>query len=144
MPTPTTDVGHTATLLPCPFCGSSTSVQSRGDVSWAQCRSNECRSEGSSRFSEAEAIAAWNRRAHHEKLVEAAREGWQPIETLGDAGGTAFLVWCPDRQNIYEVISPGSGEPLQHFGGRDGDLTERATHWRPLPAPPALTTEASK
>lgn len=61
--------------------------------------------------------------------------GWQPIETaLRD--GPAFLVWCPERHNIYLVISPSSSEPLQHFGPGNHDLTEVATHWMPLPTPP--------
>lgn len=60
---------------------------------------------------------------------------WQPIETAPKSG-PAFLVWCPERFNIYLVGSDHDGDYWQVFGGRRLE-TERPTHWQPLPAPPA-------
>jgi len=62
---------------------------------------------------------------------------WQPIETA-PRGGKSFLVWCPDRLNIYLVWrSDKVGAEMTHFGSHSSQsLTETPTHWMPLPDPP--------
>lgn len=66
-----------------------------------------------------------------------APEGWQPIETAPDEG--VFLVWCGFV--CFGYIGYHHGEKRWY----DSDALEggnyirvRPTHWRPLPAPPAL------
>lgn len=56
---------------------------------------------------------------------------WEPIETA-KKDRTSRLVWCPDRQNIYCV----SWEDGWMIFGSIGKLTEKPTHWMPLPKPP--------
>lgn len=70
---------------------------------------------------------------------EMRREQWQPIETAPQ-DNVAKLVWCPERQNIYEAvwkIAIYEDQPngWGHFGSNDW-LRETPTHWRPLPSPP--------
>ena len=67
---------------------------------------------------------------------------WKPIETCPKTP-TARLVWVPENQCIYCVAwkedreYPWSGTWVI-FGGGHRDAIKRATHWMPLPAPPAL------
>ncbi len=70
--------------------------------------------------------------------------GWLPIETAPKTR-KAHLVWCPAYRNTYVVCwtvplgedaKPRPEEGFwQHFGG--SRLSERPTHWQPLPEPPA-------
>lgn len=60
--------------------------------------------------------------------------GWMPIETA-PKDGPAFIVWCPERFNIYCVINYRG--VMEHFGPGADPLRETPTHWQPLPKPPA-------
>lgn len=59
--------------------------------------------------------------------------GWMPIETAPN-GGPAFLVWCPDRFNIY-CVTHYRGQ-MQHFSPGGDPLRETPTLWQPLPPHP--------
>jgi len=85
---------------------------------------------------EAASVAAWNRRAP----LAAAKPGWLPIETA-PKDGTAILLYCPTfyfgagawvgwwEGDHFEVCTEGR---TLHPYSDDG-----ATHWTPLPSPPA-------
>ena len=60
--------------------------------------------------------------------LEAAREdAWQPIETCPNAG--RVVMFCDERQNIWTDCAWDRSAAATGF---------YATHWRPLPAPPAI------
>lgn len=68
-------------------------------------------------------------------------EGWQDISTA-PRDGPAYLVWCPERRNIYLVLPDGpasieGGWTWAHFGGGARMLEQKPTRWRLLPTPPA-------
>jgi hypothetical protein len=60
-------------------------------------------------------------------------DGWMDIGTA-PREGPAFLVWCPERFNVYLVSSDHDDDCWEVFGGRK--LTEVPTHWRHLPPHP--------
>ena len=68
---------------------------------------------------------------------------WQPIETA-PRGRASYLVWCPDRENIYVVTWNAYRECWQHFCNTHAFLTEQPTHWQPLAAPPTAIQETVK
>lgn len=59
-------------LKPCPFCGENGLVEEFGRLVLVQCCGCGVATDGS--LTEAEAIAAWNRRANEAELVAALRE----------------------------------------------------------------------
>ena len=59
---------------------------------------------------------------------------WLTIDTA-PKDGPAFLVWCPERLNIYLVGSDHDDGMWHVFGGRRLE-SEVPTHWMPLPSPP--------
>ena len=64
----------------------------------------------------------------------APTEQWRDIETAPKTR-KARLVWCPEYRNIYEVTWCEHKIAWIHFGHGDV-MTDTATHWRDLPAPP--------
>ena len=64
----------------------------------------------------------------------APTEQWMPIESAPKTH-KARLVWCPEYRNIYEVTWCEHKLAWIHFGHGDV-MTDTATHWRDLPAPP--------
>lgn len=84
------------------------------------------------------------------RLITAARAGlagageWQPIETA-PRDGTWFLGWKEGR-DIEDTVDvwqwDASVETDTGYGfwvnAADSNLDEHPTHWRPLPAPPAI------
>ncbi len=81
-----------------------------------------------------------------EAELAAARMGladreWQPIETA-PRNSTARLVWVPENQCAYCVSwdrgdGPSRPPGWSVFGGGWRSMIQRATLWRPCPAPPA-------
>lgn len=66
----------------------------------------------------------------------AASEGWQPIETARISNGSdPFLAHISGHG--CSVCYKGAGGFI--YSGSSGKRINRATHWRPLPAPPAIT-----
>ncbi|MBA3773855.1 MAG: hypothetical protein H0X13_15595 [Ramlibacter sp.] len=59
-------------------------------------------------------------------------DGWQPIETA-PTDPKALLVWCPENKNTYAVVWDDGAWQIWGYGSR---LTEKPTHWQPLPPPP--------
>ncbi|MFC4727482.1 hypothetical protein [Coralloluteibacterium thermophilus] len=66
--------------------------------------------------------------AELEAALEAAREDeWRPIETCPNAD--RVVMFCDERQNIWTDCAWDRSAAATGF---------YATHWRPLPAPPAV------
>lgn len=95
-----------------------------------------------------------------ERIVRAALaqrqqvpEGWQPIETAPKDGsyfmaGNAHGVWVAHYQSVavsgYKFDNPWRSVMLNHWHIRDkSNQYAPATHWKPLPAAPALTAAPS-
>lgn len=53
----------------------------------------------------------------------------------------AILLWCPERQNIYEACWDHRYEGGWILFGGGNLLTQEPTHWMHLPAPPTQQTE---
>lgn len=49
---------------------------------------------------------------------------------------SAVLIYCPDRNNIYCVYLNARNEWHIFDDGAGQQITERVTHWMPLPSPP--------
>jgi hypothetical protein len=153
-----TPVADEKALKPCVWCGPNLrpprAYNSRvfampGDNWKVDCPGCGCVGPGT-HDTEAEAIAAWNRRRPASAVAEAAGEkGWQPIETAPKgANGYAWmlLAWGPE-----EDISTGWGmrhgdkfyacgtfyclEQERRHQFREIEVTP--TYWRPLPAAPS-------
>lgn len=77
-------------------------------------------------------------------LLSAARtqsqgEGWEPIETA-PRDGEELLVWGMSiGRRVASAKDVPRHEPYEWPGG--WDFPTGATHWRPLPAPPASQTK---
>ena len=143
-------------LKPCPFCGCET-VEDWSEstwprpVMWMYCA--ECNAKGPrvmmQRNEEAEdwmgrAIAAWNNRIP-DPAADLER-AWQPIETA-PKDGTSIIIGCDyDRLGKSRVTMAWYEQSMwveaKHW---DDDVEDwvflecafRATHWMPLPPPPA-------
>lgn len=104
--------GEREAMLPCPFCGCADifiEPDERGSggqwvapihVGCMACKCEQCEDE------EAEAIAAWNRRA---ALLEPVEEGWvmvpkEPTEAMLDAACDVADVEFYGRKNVHEDI----------------------------------------
>ena len=64
-----------------------------------------------------------------------AKEGWQPIETA--PSDTVVLLYSPDRG----VANEARIECREYRNTKGGSRHAWATHWMPLPPPPALISE---
>ena len=67
---------------------------------------------------------------------------WQPIETA-PKDSQSRLVWVPQNRCTYcvtwrEDADYANGAAWVIFGGGWRDVIQGATHWMPLPAPPAV------
>lgn len=60
---------------------------------------------------------------------------WQPISTAPKEG--SFIVWCPERQNMFIVSGRDRFEGRFRIFGADVLLgRQEPTHWMPWPASP--------
>ena len=117
----------TETLLPCPFCGATEGVyleQMSEHCGIARC--SACNATHANN-TEAEAIAAWNRRS----------DGWRPIESAPKDGTQVLLV--DDAPTPEAVI--GYWDENTDWRHVPGEWPLSPTHWQPLPAPPVRALE---
>ncbi len=119
-PTPAARMGED--LLPCPFCGNPGEILAAVGEWWGHC--HVCSASSSLWNSQAEAIAAWNRRsapgwiACSERMPE---DGQQTLIAYGTGPGSPFV----------------SEDQYQNAKDRWGVFGDCPTHWMPLPTPPA-------
>lgn len=110
---------------PCPWCGGDAAVVDSAFMAWVKCGNPDCRAEGPTRMSAAEAIEAWNRVGAPEAVaVGAIRlvDGRYMISASVDNPAGKAL---PDKDGLYrlEIIVT------------DDQLTEaRAQHSRKVDA----------
>lgn len=87
-----------AALKPCPFCGHETvEILGRGDVHWGRCDAIDCGTAGPIRHVEADAIAAWNRRAHAPPTEAEVLAVTATLESALLSGGR--------KRSLYEVVT---------------------------------------
>jgi hypothetical protein len=146
------------TLAPCPFCGGEAKIVRRTGAFGVRCTEygeieHFVQSYGGT---EADAVAAWNRRAPDPELsrlslrVGELEEGWQPIESA-PKDETYVLTYQPDKsswplQIQHWLTGDDRGRAaLDASGPCDGNWCDYEgywcahppTHWRTLPDPPA-------
>lgn len=71
-------------------------------------------------------------------------EAWQPIDTA-PKDTKARLIWCPSNRCVFCACwekggTPGYKAGWAVFGGGWRECLQGATHWMPLPEPPALAS----
>jgi hypothetical protein len=107
-------------LLPCPFCGASAKVSysDRGEVFNVRCEkwtgdagSTSCMGAGAYAHTEAEAIAAWNRRPSEKGLVDAIKKAEQLADIAADWNLTEVeidgaMVNIYDLRNEFRAARP--------------------------------------
>lgn len=97
-------------LLPCPFCGSSNVAMTLSTAYWVCCL--ECEADGPPHEdAEAEAVAAWNRRAAATARTEARREALEEAAKVAETPA----IWrphpeIPDCHRIASAIRALKGE----------------------------------
>ena len=141
-------------LEPCPFCGHPPKVDEYnpygGDSRWTAvaCYAPECGEVAFRAPTEAEAIAAWNRRALRQG------GGWRPIESAPKDGTRVVLFW--PEGSLYSSDHQEHGrwdddcyakKPQPYWTGerphcRSAYRRSPPTHWQPLPpSPPSPAKE---
>lgn len=79
--------------------------------------------------------------------VTEAGDGWQPIETAPKDGTTTLMGKWHDGERYWMASGCIDGDQFW-CDFTDADFTpfshQNPTHWRPLPAPPALQSEQPK
>ena len=116
-------------LEPCPFCGSS-DVHVGGMIPWVECADCGACGPVAQPLAENEiAERLWNTRTPNTRALAALEAvEWRPIETAPE--GVPVLVfdrWHTPRYSIGGIYK-----------------FTYATHWMPLPAPPADAVEVSR
>ena len=143
----------TPSLLPCPFCGGTASLDDSVGGAFVSC--DLCEAQGpfvkyegfpdppthdeflqlvfqAKQKAEVTAAAAWNQRS-----------AWQPIETAPK--GEEVLVFMPPLPYEDDDIVGKTTVAMQSsfFGWwmdeKRDDLVVDPTHWQPLPSPPPIT-----
>lgn len=129
------------TLKPCPFCGGQATIQAFHHYPtqyWAQCADNPpCSVEVGGFLSEAEAIAAWNRRADGwisvaERLPEVSHENPRYRCLVSAAGYVSEKVYV---MNVYAKTTRGQAPRWEEPNGKLA--YNEPEFWQPLPPPPA-------
>ncbi|OZI23721.1 hypothetical protein CAL26_09830 [Bordetella genomosp. 9] len=139
----------TEALLRCPFCGSGpTSTYKTDDHTglrkYTVFCTGLCGGNTGEKWTEADAIAAWNRRAHPQQpsgwrdIASAPKDGTEIIVFHPEGGvcaafcpGEGFAWHCMDGMN--KVIGQKSGNSIP----RMTSFVQPPTHWQPLPPPPS-------
>ena len=76
--------------------------------------------------------------AHH--ATELRKVGWQPIETLPTQGGPFLIYWPMTMVGHAEMDMCSYAEYSQIVGFGESP----ATHWMPLPSPPAIAPASTE
>lgn len=109
-------------LKPCPFCGGDAIMTGGPDCGWVI----ECEKVCTSHIqSESTAIAAWNTRSGDSGMGD----GWRPI---AEAPRDELVLLATSVGVVASVWDESSG-----CFGNDYVEYDCATHWAPMPAPPA-------
>lgn len=125
-------------LLPCPFCGCAR-IYERGFRCF-ECP--ECRAEGPTKATKAEAVAAWNTRAALSRAPGAGREGAAERLAIVAEKPAHLIRWGEgdrlDLQSVLAALSPPS------TGGEDREEIARDLEqaWQVLPVDNARAVEA--
>lgn len=95
---------------------------------------------------ERDAAIEWAETAEADREALRAATAWRPIAEAPKTSQSR-LVWCPAYRNTYVVswmvplgddAKPRPEDGFwSHFGAGGSRLSERPTHWQPLPPPPA-------
>ena len=113
-------------LLPCPFCGCAR-IYERGFRCF-ECP--ECRAEGPTKATKAEAVAAWNTRAALSRAPEASREGAAERLAIVAEKPAHLIRWGEgdrlDLQSVLAALSPPS------TGGEGEAVALKTTGWAAL------------
>lgn len=125
----------------CPFCGGEPVVH-YGRGAWGvKCTcggKSFVQTYGDTRDA---AVEAWNRRALLPQSPEGM--GWQPIETA-PKDRKAVLLYVPENRCTYTAVWFGQRGWWEIFGGDWRDHLQRASHWMPLPPPPAVSSHSQE
>lgn len=113
--------GLEAALLPCPLCGSPAFMDGKY---WVCCNNGDCQTSTRPFETEAEAIAAWNKR---EALSRDTESGWR--DTLRE--------WHAARQAFVGLDAPGGSAALNRLAEAEDALNSLAAS---LPTPPKAKT----
>ena len=62
---------------------------------------------------------------------------WQPIETA-PKDKTAFLIYCPERGDVFQVYRFEADGPFRSFNSGGRVVYQSASHWMPLPGAPEV------
>ena len=117
-------------LKPCPFCGGEAEAYETTKGCTVMCSNGDCVELQMSDWSMSKAVSLWNKRAQHGEWVSVKDRLPIPIKDI--------------KYSIYLTIHNGwdthcrilmfDNETLTFT--RDGDDTQKITHWMPLPTPP--------
>jgi len=134
--------------LPCPFCNGAAHsgyAKFNDDAGWCGCESVDCPGWGAcaQHQTEADAVAAWNRRAPE-------AQAWRAIETAPRDGTRILIADGRSTDAAYwSQCAKGYGGSkrypwviLDETNGVNGMTETHPTHWQPLPAPPGATPAA--
>lgn len=124
-------------LKPCPFCGVGVGALSRyhprdPNEWYVSCAAKDCvmQPETPTYRTEAEALAAWNRRASDAEIERLrAAIDWRPIESA-PKDGTAVLLYRSNARRTVKVDRWLAG------WWYETKIEHAPTHWLPLPEPP--------
>lgn len=122
-------------LLPCPFCGGRAErvdIEDSENAGGSCISCTKCQASSNVEFEFKENfVSNWNRRTTRRRVMAE----WQPIETA-PRNGTPVLLWKASTREHYVAAKLNSANG-PGWCTPDGFEIFRATHWQPLPEPPA-------